>query len=261
MLKLLLFCSFFLVSCAQEESINNRMIVTNFSVTASGQDTVAKNSLQQTLSWFIPTAVALTPPFIEDANGVTVNLTTAWIVLKKIQFKTSDSSSEQNDQSYHYKGPFFIDLLSSDPVQFGEIELAESGLRRVKMLLHKDMNVPAFVPQELQGKSIYLKGTINGHEFTYLADDTTDFDISTPNAVVPEEGKDLLVSIRLAHMFRKINLSSIQTGSVINAQSRHETVNPCPEIHPSSRDLYTCFRMGLAQEARFGKDNGNKELE
>lgn len=251
-----------LLSCNQKDDKKSG-VVTDFAITGSGQDAVAQNIFQKSFSWVIPTAVALTPPALEDSNGTVVDLNEAWIVLKKIQFNSSETADAGEGENYseHYKGPFFIDLLSDAPVSFGKIRLPESGLHRVKMLLHKDNNVPSSAPAELNGKSIYLNGMINSHNFIYVADDTTDFNISGPNAVIPEEGKDLLAVIRLADIIKKIDLSGINADTTISSSSRFPAINPCPLIHAPASDLYTCFIKGIAMEAKFGKDNGDKDLD
>jgi hypothetical protein len=38
-------------------------------------------------------------------------------------------------------------------------------------------------------------------------------------------------------------------------------VNPCPQIDPNAQDLYRCFRKGLEAQSRFGRDNGDKDLD
>jgi len=240
--------------CNKSSGSNN--VTTNFSVTGSRQDVLVQNNFQKAFSLIIPTAVALPPAALEDKTGAAVNLSKAWIVLKKIQFKTGqvEESGESSITSSNYKGPFFIDLLSPDPVPFGDISLPEKGLRRVKMLLHKDSSIPASAPAELNGNSIFLKGVVRSFDFTFAADETTDIQISGPKAVVPEEGKDLLATIRIAHLFKKIDLSDIIANTNISSLNRVLASNRCPEIHPGANDLYTCFRKGIAQEAKFGKD-------
>lgn len=242
---------------------SNETVTTNLSVTGSGQNAVAMSTFQKGFSLIVPSAIALTPPPLEDSTGTSVQLNEAWIVLKKIQFKwTSDNeNTTYSDDSANYKGPFFIDLLSDTPVQLGKISVPEKGVTGLKMLLHKDNNLPQNVPSPLRGNSIYLAGSVNGHQFTYVADDTTDFSITGSNAVVPENGKDFVVALRLADLFKKIDLSSITTDVTISSSSRFSASNPCPEIHPTAGDLYACFKMGLNKEAKLGKDDGDHDLD
>jgi hypothetical protein len=254
-----------LTACNEGGTSSKGTIKTNFSMTSSNEVTVAQNNIQKLLSTFIPTAIALEPLNLKDSGLRSVDLDEAWIVLKKIQFTsiaTDDSNS--SDDSIHYKGPFYVDLLSNNPVSFGEINLPVTGIRRVKMLLHKATNgdFPSIAPSQLIGNSIYLKGQVNGLNFSFAADDTTDFSISGPNAVVPEEGKDFLAVLRMADLFKKIDLSDISEGTNISSSNRivTSTNDPCPEIHSQANNLYTCFKKGIALSAKFGKDNGDKDL-
>lgn len=260
----LLFSS--VISSCNQGSGSGSSVKTNFSMTGSNEVTVASTAPQKFWKTIIPTAIALEPINLKDSGNRSVDLDQAWIVVKKIQFKTSATAdnNESAEDSVMYKGPFYVDLLSDHPISFGQISLPEQGLRRVKMLLHKATSgdMPSIAPSELVGKSIFLKGQVNGLNFSYAADDTTDFSISGPNAVVPEEGKDFLAVIRLVDLFKKIDLSDVVDGTQITASNRvtTSTNDPCPEIHPGANDLYTCFKAGIAMEAKFGKDNGDKEL-
>ncbi|WPU63553.1 hypothetical protein [Peredibacter starrii] len=250
-----------LATGCNQDSSNSNSVSTNFAVTGSGQNAVAQGQFQKAFSFIMPSAIALTPPLLVDSNGTQVDLNEAWIALKHIQFKTSVSDDSNGNSVAHYNGPFYINLLSDQPVSFGEIILPQEGLRRVKMLLHKGNSIPADAPAGLSGKSIYFNAMVNSQNLIFEADETTDFSISGSNAVVPERDKDLLTVIRMADLFKKIDLSGINSNTTISSSSRFPAVNPCPEIHPSASDLYTCFRMGISQEARFGKDDGDKDLD
>lgn len=71
----------------------------------------------------------------------------------------------------------------------------------------------------------------------------------------------MLIVIRMADLFKKINLSSIVAPTDIHAGNRVNVVNPCPLIDASANDLYTCFRKGISTEGNFGKDDGDKDLD
>lgn len=253
------------ISCNQSSTGDGSGTVkTNFSMTSSNEVTVASTSSQKLFNLIVPTAVALEPLNLQDSANRSVDLSEAWIVVKKIQFKTaSDDSNDSAEDSIHYKGPFFVDLLSNEPMRFGEIELPADGIRRVKMLMHKATNgdVPSIAPAGLVGNSIFLKGQVGGLNFSYSADDTTDFSISGSNAVAPEAGKDFLAVIRMADLFKKIDLSSVTEGTNISSSNRVPASNPCPQIHAQASDLYTCFVKGVALSAKLGKDNGDKDLD
>lgn len=251
-----------LTACNSKED-KSSAVSAEFYVTGSGQDAVAYSPFMKALDAVIPKAHALTPPPLEDANGTAVTLNDAWIVLKKIQFKSEETDENGGEDNVLFHGPFFVDLLSDTPTAFGTAEFSPVGLRRVKMLLHKATNgeKPAGAPASLTGNSIYLAGAINGHDLSFEADDTTDFSISGANAVYPEKGADFLAVIRIADLFKKIDLSGINADTAISASNRVPTVAPCPQIHATASDLYTCFRMGIALEAKFGKDGGDRDLD
>lgn len=252
-------CSFLislLTSCNSNQSGGStNAVTTNFAITGSGMHATVSTS------WLLPTAHALTPPPLVDANMSNVDLFDAWIVVKKIHFFRAADLNAIPTSADHYEGPFFVDLLAGTPEPFGQIRLYPEGLRRVKMLLHKSNSLPAGVPAGLSGNSIYLRGQVNGHSFSYESDDTTAFQLAGAQAVYPEDGKSLLMTIRTANLFKKIDLSVITADTVISSSNRVSASDPCPLIFPGATNLYTCFRHGMNSEAKFGKDNGDDDLD
>lgn len=245
------------------EAQKTSLVTTGFSMTGSGQNAVAQTNFQKTISLLMPSAHALTPPLLIDSSGANVTLDEAWIVIEEIEFEVAETemSAGLDDDDIEFEGPFFVDLLSNSPVSFGEVKIPMEGLRRVKMKLHESNAIPAGAPLGLSGKSIYFSGTVNGISFNYSADDSTEFEISGPNAITPESTKDLLAVIRTADLIKKIDLSSIIAPTSISSSSRFSVANPCPLIDPSATDLYTCFRKGLSSEADFGKDDGDMDID
>lgn len=243
--------------------VSSTVVTTGLTMTGSGQSAVARADWQKTLSFFIPSAYALTPPPLFDSNNSSVSLNEAWIVIKEIEFEAEevDDGSENDEDEVEFEGPFFVDLLSDSPESFGDAVIPATGLKRVKMKLHEAESIPANVPSELSSKSIYLSGAVNGFAFTYAADDSTEFEISGPNAIFPNSSQDLLIVIRIADLFSKIDLSSINAQTDIHAGNRVNAADPCPLIDPEATDLYTCFRKGLSSESSFGKDDGDNDLD
>lgn len=253
-----------LTSCnSATESKEASTVTTGFTMTGSGQNAVAQSKMQKLFSLMVPSAYALTPPLLVDSSGANITLDEAWIVIEEIEFEANElaDGNELDGDDIEFEGPFFVDLLSNAPISFGEIQIPAQGLRRVKMQLHESNSIPVGAPIELNGKSIYLSGMVNGIPFSYSADDSTEFEISGPNAIVPESSKDLLAVVRTADLIKKINLSTIIAPTSISTNSKFNAVNPCPLIDPSASDLYTCFRKGLASEADFGKDDGDMDLD
>lgn len=251
------FISALLTSCSPSGSSDSgHAVSTDFAITGSGMNATVSHST----SWFFPSAYALTPPPLLDANMANVDLLEAWIVVKKVHFFRSSNPDAYAVSADHYQGPFFIDLLDGTPEPFGSIRLFPEGLRRIKMQLHKSNSLPAGVPAALNGSSMYFRGQVNGFAFTYASDDTTDFQIYGENAVFPESGKKLMVTFRIADLIKQIDLSAITSNTDISATNRVNAVNPCPAIQASSTNLYTCFRQGMNKAAKFGKDNGDDDL-
>ncbi len=243
-------------SCNSNQGGSSEAAVsTNFAITGSGMNATVSTS------WFLPSAYALTPPPLLDANLANVDLFEAWIVVKKIHFFRSADINAIATSADHYQGPFFVDLLAGSPEPFGSIRLYPEGLRRVKLLLHKSTSLPAGAPAALSGNSIYLRGQVNGHSFSYESDDTTVFQLSGTQPIYPEDGKSLLMTIRIADLFKKIDLTAINADTVISSTNRVNATNPCPLIFAGASNLYTCFRQGMNSEAKFGKDNGDDDLD
>lgn len=268
--SLILGLSFFalaMVGCKAQKQVPPSGISTSLFMTGSGNDAVVnmggeKNKL---FDFIFPTAVALTPPLITDLNNRSINLNDAWIVIKEIEFKTNEiASTNESSQSKEIElnGPFFVDLLSNAPVSFGDVIVSpDVGIRRIKMQLHKTINIPNSAPLGLANNSIYLSGTVAGVAFSFSSADSAEFEIGGSNPIFPNSSKDLLAVIRLSNMFNKINMASITSSTDISATNRVATADPCPLIDSSSSDLYTCFRKGLSHEANFGNDDGDKDLD
>lgn len=244
-------------------SADNKTVQTSLFMTGSGSKNVVQSNSQKFLSFFVPSASALTPPLLLDASGLSVNLSDAWIVVQEVEFKTSQSATADEflHQEIEFHGPFYIDLLSNAPNSFGTANIPIEGIRRIKMQLHAADSMPASAPAGLNGNSIYFSGSVNGVAFTFSSTDSTEFEIGGSNPVVPNSSSDLLTVIRTANLFEKINLSSLVTATNISASNRVPAVNPCPLIDAMAADLYTCFRKGLSSEANFGNDNGKKDLD
>lgn len=249
--------------CNQQSGSKSPGITTGLSMTGSGQPAVANARFHQLLNYVVPSAIALTPPMLVDSTNSPVSLSEAWVVIKEIEFEATEvaGGSEVDGDEVEFRGPYFVDLLSDAPVSFGEANVSLAGIRRIKMKLHEAESLPASAPVELTSKSILFKGTVGGIAFSYAADDSTELEIGGPNPVAPSYSQDLLVVIRMADLFKKIDLSSIVAPTDIHAGNRVNVANACPTIDPSANDLYTCFRKGLASEGNFGRDDGDKDLD
>ncbi len=254
-----------LTGCGGSDSSSSSTpnVTTNFSMTGSAQPAVLLSRFDKFIQFLIPTAIALPPPSLEDSNGTTVTLTEAWLAVEKIEFKANEvaDESETENEEIEFEGPFYVDLLSETPTNFGEMTIPESGIRRIKMELHEVEDLPADAPAALDGKSIFFSGTVGVHNFTYSADDSTEIEFAGSSAVTPSAELDMLAVIKTAEIFKKIDLSAITGNTDIDSSNRVSAVNPCPLIDESADDLYTCFRKGLETESNFGNDDGDDDLD
>lgn len=246
------------------------------SFSSSLEKTVIASAKDRLFKWLMPSATAESAAAaMEDKSGANVNLTSAWLSVTKIQFHGAEATEDdraqdmmaKQDADDHsgsgddnggdtstFRGPYYIDLLSDEPVPVDTQSLKVQEYRRIRMKLHKvNAQPPAGVPNEIRNNSVYLAGTVNGVNFSYIADDTTYMNINGPDAVLPEEQKDLLVTFKIADMISKIDLSSITSTTAISHDNRVPATNPCPEIHPTANDLYMCFRKGLEMQAKLGQ--------
>lgn len=252
-----------IAGCAQSPSGS---VSTSLTMTGSSQAaTVAKYKINHPwLSFLMPTAVALTPPSMTDSTGLNVTLNKAWVVVKEIEFKPNETaeSSEVDGDEVKFRGPYVVDLLAVSPAPFGEAELPTGVYRRIKMKLDKDAVLPAEAPVGLSGNSIYFEATVAGNQITYSAADGTEFQIGGAGGINLNDNANLLVTIRLADLFKMIDLSGISSNVAISESNRVAGTNLCPLIDASAQDLYTCIRKGLEKSGKFGKDDdGDHEIE
>lgn len=267
--SILLFIGFFLEGCQERSNggtTTGNPLISLKVTSSSAAATVAFHRPQFLSPWWIEIlrpALALPPPSLVDSTGATVNLSEAWIVVKEIEFKPTETadSSEVDGDSVSLLGPYVIDLLTAHPESLGEVRIPTTTLRRIKMKLYNTDTLPSTAPPALLNKGLYWKGSINGHQFTLSSREGYEYELAGPNGVTLTDNSNILVSIRVANLFKRMNLSSISADVDIDENNRFPATNPCPQIDPSASDLYTCFNKGLKAEADLGKDNdGDDEL-
>ncbi len=225
--------------------------------------TVAKG--KGLINLFLQQAYAFISPSMVDKNGTAVNLSNAWVSIKEIEFEAEEvhGAAEVDGNEIAFKGPYYVDLLSSSPVAFDTQPIAAVSYKRIKMKFHASSSaLPAGVPTELTNNSIYLRGTIGANNFLFQLDDSTEVNIGGANPLVPAEGSALLVEVNLANVFKQIDMSTVANNETISSSARHARSNLCVAIDPSANDLYTCIRKGLEAQADFGEDkDGNHDLD
>lgn len=112
---------------------------------------------------------------------------------------------------------------------------------------------------------VYISGTLGGKGFSFYSATELEMSVAGSNLVSAQEGDAILLQIKLAALFQKIDFTSFINGtapSINEGAVIHTTGSPCPAIDPLITDLYSCLMRGLATEANLGKDsNGNGELD
>lgn len=264
-----LLCSLILGGCNTNSggtSTGNPLV--SFKMTGSSQaSTVAffrPNFVSPWLYEILKPAMALPPPTLTDSGGLTISLSEAWIVVKEVEFKATEAKEvdEVDGSEVSFTGPFVVNLLATNPESFGQARIPSSTIRRIKMGLDNNATtLPNTAPPALSGKSIYWKGVVNGHDFTFASTQGYQYELGGPNGVSLTDNSNVLMSIHTADLFKKINLSAITATTDISENNRVTATNPCPTIDASASDLYTCFTKGLQSEANLGKDDdGDDEL-
>ncbi len=226
---------------------------------SSAPTTVAKNNLKVPLfGGLLHQAVALPPPLLKDSTNAPISLNEAWISVKKVEFKSTElpGAGEVDGDSVSFETPTAINLIASTVQSFGQARVGES-LRRIKMQLH-NVDVPPFgSPAGLFGKSFYWQGTVAARSFTFSSTEGYEYELAGPNGVILAENSNVLLSIQIANLFRKIDMTNVGNGAVIDQNTRVPATNPCPLINASAADIYTCFKDGLKTESNLGKDEAN----
>ena len=226
---------------------------------SSAPTTVAKQNLRfPILAGLLTEAVALPPPTLRDSTNAVISLSKAWISVKQVEFKSTESAGagEVDGDSVSFETPTAINLIASTLQSFGQARIG-SSLRRLKMQLHNVDVLPAGAPAGLTGKSFYWEGMIEARRFTFSSTEGYEYELAGPNGVILSENSNILLSIQIANLFKKINMTNVVDGTVISQSSRVPAVNPCPLINASASDIYTCFKDGLKSEANLGNDERN----
>lgn len=200
-----------------------------------------------------------------DANNNTVVLHEAWVSVGEIEFEASETReiSEVDGAEVELIGPYPVDLFSATPVVLGTATASTSSLRRIKMKLKRMETIPTGAPAGTLSQAVFITGTLNGTiNFSFSTDQETTIEISGPNALNLANNDQLLVSLHIANLIRKIDLSVLADGNNISDSTPIPSgPNPCDSVDPSASNLYTCFRKGIETESNIAKDDGDGEIE
>lgn len=252
-----------LISCGKTSSSNYANVPASFRFTGSASaSTLAMTKIEKILDFILPSAQALTPPTLTDSTSRSVVLNSAWVSIEQIELVSGPSPepSEIDGSEISFNGPYYVDLLSTNPALLDTQNVAAKSVQRIKIKLHQTGQLPSSAPSGLGGNSIYISGTVNGAAFTYSSKDGSEINIGGSKPIIPSSGQDLLVVIRMASLFKKIDFSAVSAGTNISETNR--VSSSCPLIDASASDIYTCIRKGIESQSNFGKDdNGDHDLD
>lgn len=262
---ILLFTLLATYSCSKSDgtSTGNPLI----SVTMTGSTNSATTSLQSNLqfSWLIKPAYALPPPSnMQDLVSSTVTLSQFWFNISEIELKPTEmtDSSEVDGSDIEFTGPYTVDLFNSNPQPFATSEISQSSIRRIKYKTKKVLDVSAGNPADMVNYTLLITGSVAGKNFTIRSGEELDFETSGPNLVSLSSGNNLLLEIQTAEIFRKIDLTQVTNGDVIDESNEIPATNPCPDIDNSATDIYRCFLRAIQLQTKVGHDeDGDNELE
>lgn len=247
----------------QKQDLASNGISTSVVVTSSSKTQGVADHRPGLMKLLMRTARAFVPSGLQDSTAAPITLDQAWIALKEMKFKMAEAPGAGEVDDVKFVGPYFVDLLSNTPPAIDTQSLAEGSYRRIEFKLHAASGaLPAGVPAELNNRSIFVRGHVNGHLFTFVSDDGAEIRIAGPKGLTLDGNSDILISIRLAEILGQIDLSAVNADMEISPSNRVTATHPCPALDASSTDLYTCFRKGLEKEAKVGKDSDhNHEIE
>jgi hypothetical protein len=265
------------IGCAKKtDSSNSTTATTRFKMAGSANSaTVAKTNFEKFLNKLLPSAQANAPMNMLSKDNQSVTLSSLWVVLKEIEFKSAETAGEEAEdektENSSFHGPYVADLLAANPVVLDTQNITSKTYKRIKMQYEKvDTSVllakAPTAPAALANNSIYLEGSYCSSAsctFTYKLDDGVEIEIAGPNGIAAQDGQDMLVSIQLANVIRQIDFTVLSAAADknINHTNRVTGANICDAIDPSATDYYTCIRKGLEKEAHLGKDdNGDGEI-
>jgi len=122
------------IGCAEQSNSSATKVTSSFKMTGSGSTaTVATNKKPSKWNALINSAYALVPSSIVDSTGAVINLSSAWTVIKEVEFKSGETAgAEDSESEVEFKGPYFVNLLSNTPVTLDTKAITQKILKELK---------------------------------------------------------------------------------------------------------------------------------
>ncbi|MDP3352879.1 MAG: hypothetical protein Q8S44_03975 [Flavobacteriaceae bacterium] len=165
-----------------------------------------------------------------SANIITIS--SFKININEIEFEVEDQDEQNEDlySDFELKGPFELDLSNGNfSVDITTVELPNNVYSEIEFDLHKSTNTSS----ELYGKSIQIKGTLNGTPFVFWHDVEDEIEVDFPNSStnisVAENQLTVVITFDLTTIFG--STSTIDFSSALDRNG-----NGVIEINPSNAD-------------------------
>lgn len=174
---------------------------------ACSSDDDVKNPDQGYLK--IAAKASYTPAASRGADHV--SLSNFLINFKEIELEIANAHYNSDDE-IELKGPFEMDLLASNAVQLVDIEIPNGIYEEIEFEFDKSKNQNS----ELLGKSMLLKGQINGVDFIFWHDFEDEIEIDYEDAnqqlVIDNDTKEVLIDFDVNAVLGMVDLSSATDG-------------------------------------------------
>ncbi len=219
MMTLMLFGSMFFMACNDDPAANGTVILKIDAASPTG-NSISGRTLATTVITDFKVSIREVEFEFDEADA---------------HFKTDSSFNED----VKLKGPFVLDVL--DQNAFVEqlittVDLPNARYEEVEFKLHKNTNAGA-----MNGKSIWITGTIDGKPFIFWHDTDEEFEIDFENAatdlVINGNTVAMVINLQLDRLFSTIK------GGVNLSLAKDGDLDGVIEINPGSID-----------------NDGNKEL-
>lgn len=140
-----------------------------------------------------------------------ISLSSFLVNFEEIELEFADEDNPENfygsDDDIELKGPFEFDLLSGDSFHLVDVEVPNGVLEEIEFEFDKSEKTAS----ELYGKSMLLKGEINGTPFVFWHDFDeeieVDFEDSGQNLIIENNQIDILINFDLDAVLAMVDLS------------------------------------------------------
>ncbi len=185
-------------------------------------------------------AMATYQPGVADKTSRTGNLelSSFKVNFTEIGLEFDDVIDDDNfynsDDDVELEGPFEMDLLSSTPMEFVNLELPNGRLEEIEFEFDKSTDVESL----MYDKSMMIEGSINGTPFVFWHDFEEEieleFDAGDENAVISHDHNSVVINFDLNTVFNAT--SSIDLSTAVDGNG-DGLIEISPEDEDGNQDL------------------------